>query len=123
MAQGTLKWLGLKASDLDVGETTFTVDEKKIKRPLYPGGPEVEYTRPAQTITRVLGAAPSTAKSGDQMTLSEHDAVETIRVTGSKRLFAKWLKSKVSTGIGTDTLVLKNKKGSTYAVLREGLLT
>lgn len=122
IALGTLEYLGISNADLEVGEITYQVGSAQIERQLYPGGPVVTYTRPQQTIKRVMGGSVSTSKAGHPMILEgSSGGRDTIRVTGSKRAFAKWLKSKVNMNALGETVVLKNWNRTTYAVLHEAV--
>lgn len=124
VAIGTLEFLGINADDIVIGEISYEVGQLEVSRQLYPDGPVATYTRPAQTIKRLSGSSVSTAKAGKPMFLETGDGTtDTIRVTGNRRLFAKWLKSKVNVGALGTTLVLKNYNKTTYAVLHEAPAT
>lgn len=117
---GTLEFLGIGGDDISITEIEFSVGTRQITRDLYPGGPALTYTRPGQIIKRMIGGRVSTAKGGSPMFLEVSDGTtDTIRVTGSKRAFARWLKSKVNIDGINETIVLKNYNKTTYSVLRE----
>lgn len=116
---GTLEYLGIKPEDLQVGEISYSLGPVAVSRKLYPGGPSLNYNIPEQTVTRVMGGQCSTAKAGHPMILEgSSGGRDTIRVTGSRRAFAKWLKSKANLGVIGETVVLKNYNKTTYAVLQ-----
>lgn len=96
-ALGTVSFLGLPLDQDELGEVTYSVGSKTISRTMYPGGPELSYNRPAQTITRTIGGSVSTAKSESKLVLRANNTTDTVYFTGPRTEFLQWLSPRIQT--------------------------
>jgi hypothetical protein len=115
IALGTMDFLGLPLTASELSEVTYSVGSKAITRRMYPGGPTLSYTRPAQSITRTIGGNVSRAKTEKKLVLAANDSSDTIYFTGPQNEFVKWFTARVQ-GAEQPVRVL-SPKGNPLAVI------
>ena len=115
IALGTKDALGMDLTGDVSAEASYDVPQKTITRYLWPAGPSVTYTRPAQRITRMVTGRASTAGGDSQVVLDAGDSRDTIPFTGPRRQFVKYLVSR-SKNASID-IVIRGMNGNALAAI------